>query len=82
MNNSKSTRSSSFSTSLQDPLIDLESNNIELNSNSNKTLPNKTPQDLLTESYKDLERIENIKQNILANISILEKQIQRITSND
>jgi len=34
-----------------------------------------TPQELLAQSYRDLERLEEIKKNILNNISILKEQI-------
>jgi hypothetical protein len=34
-----------------------------------------TPQELLEQSYQDLERLEEIKKNIFNNISILEEQI-------
>ena len=34
-----------------------------------------TPQELLAQSYRDLERLEEIKKNIVNNISILKEQI-------
>jgi hypothetical protein len=57
------------------PMVDIINNNENKNNLQNTKLP-RNSKELLRQSYNDLKRLEEIKNNILKNIEILKEHIK------